>query len=241
MSTLARLSLFALAALASMLSAASGMKPDSAKTSDWAAYWVSVGVDPAPPKGFLKVSYDGRVENLTNGKISDETARKWAIASLRRGQGDRYASINMREDIANAGVFGPKGLNGTSEQIQAFREAGVVRMEGAFPETLAVAVMLVPSQLKAEDSSLTDYVIVRLSRAPAGPATLIYRDGHSESRTGRKAGELAWQLDTGHFFEHPVLGPLWYQKNGWSCRPDGTPIGQLCAQLKPATDNRPPS
>jgi hypothetical protein len=44
-----------------------------------------------------------------------------------------------------------------------------------------------------------------------------------------------WQLDTGHFFEHPTLGPLWYQKKGWSCLPedDITPVGRLCGRVKP--------
>ena len=228
--------LFALGSLAS----ASGLKPDSAAApADWTEYWRSVGVSPPPPKGFLKVSYSGRIENLTDGKLPDETARNWAMAVLRRGQGDRYASRNLREDIANAGIFGPRGLNGTSEEIQSLRQMGVVQIEGPVPEVMAIAIIAVPSQLRAQEPRLTSYVVVRLSRARAEGPTLIYRDGHRESRKGSAEGELSWQVDTGRFFEHPVLGPLWYQENGWSCRPDGTPIGQLCGRLKPATDNHP--
>jgi hypothetical protein len=81
--------------------------PVAAASASWDAYWASVKVDPPPPKNFLDVDYSGRIENLTDGKISDETARKWVLADIRRGVGDAYVSLNLREDIANADIFGP--------------------------------------------------------------------------------------------------------------------------------------
>src|SRR5690349_15110560 len=243
-----RLAVCSLVALVSLASA-SGLKPGTpaATPVDWAEYWKSVGVDPAPPKGFLKVDYSGRIENLTDGKLPDATVRQWVLADLRRGQGDFYAGKNLRDDIANAGVFGPKGLNGTGQNIQMMRQAGVVRTEGPGPDILAVAVIAVPPQLQRAhpEAALTDYVVVMLFRAPQGSGTIYFQDGRTETRQGYGKGHgeenLFWQLDTGYFYQHPVLGPLWYQKSGWSCQPGDSGIGTLCARVKPANGNRPPS
>jgi hypothetical protein len=233
-----RASLGLLALLACMVAGASGLKPTSDKLVSWEAFWASVKVDPPPPRNFLEVSYHGRIDNLTQGRISNETARKWVLASLRRGKGDIYASHNLREDLANAGIFGPPGLNGTSEGIQSLRKRGVERVEGAsMPNLIAVAVISVTKEMKAEEprADLTDYVIVQLYQ-PSGPSTLIYRDGRREVREVKYTGELFWQLDTGHFFEHPTLGPLWYQKNGWSCQPGNSLLGKLCGRVLPDPD-----
>ena len=102
-------------------------------------------------------------------------------------------------------------------------------------DVVAAAVISVPKQVQAENpvDGLTDYVIVLLFRSELGKATAIYRDGRREVMEYKSDEELRWQLDTGHFFQHPTLGPLWYQKNGWSCRPDETVVGKLCARVKP--------
>jgi hypothetical protein len=231
-----RFPVFMLAALICMAAAASGLKPASDKPSSWDAYWTSVGVDPPPPRDFLNVNYDGRIDNLTEGRLTDETVRKWVLADLRRGQGDGYAAMNLREDIANADVFGPPGLNGTDRGIRALREKGVERIEEpTMPDIIAAAVIWIPQPMQAEQraAGLTDYVIVFLYRSKAGKTTMIYRDGRREVMEDKSEGVLAWQLDTGHFFEHPTLGPLWYQKNGWSCGPDDTLLGKLCGRVKP--------
>jgi hypothetical protein len=225
-----------LATLICVASTASGLKPASNKPATWEALWTSVKVDPPPPGNFLDVSFDGRIDNFTNGQISDTVARKWVFADLRRGTADTYAAMNLREDIANANIFGPPGLNGTGPAIRAMRANGVERIEGPDkPDIIAAAVIAVPQPMTAEqrEAGLTNYVIVLLYRSTRGKTTMIYRDGRHEASEGGRDGELHWQLDTGHFFEHPTLGPLWYQKNGWSCRPDDTAVGQLCGRVKP--------
>jgi hypothetical protein len=231
-----RSSVCILALLACVISTASDLKPASAKSDRWKAYWSSVGVTPPPPKDFLDVNFHGRIDNFTNGQISDETARKWVLANLRRGTGDGYAAMNLREDIANAGVFGPPGLNGTDRSIRAMRDKGVERIESSStPNIVAVAVISIPKDVQADNphAGLTDYVIVLLYRSTPDQATLVYRDGRREVLESKSEGELHWQLDTGHYFEHATLGPLWYQKNGWSCQPDDTLIGKLCGRVKP--------
>jgi len=231
-----RLSVCMLAALICVVSAASDLKPVPAKPAGWNAYWASVKVDPPPPKNFLDVSFSGRIDNLTNGQISDETARKWVLADLRRGMGDTYAGQNLRDDIANANIFGPPGLNGTDRGIQSLRAKGIERIEApTLPDVVAAAVISVPKQVQAENpgAGLTDYVIVLLFRSNLGKATAIYRDGRREVMEYKSAEEFRWQLDTGHFFQHATLGPLWYQRNGWPCRPDDTVVGKLCGRVKP--------
>lgn len=233
----ARLSVCILAALVCVVSAASELKPASNKPSSWDAFWASVKVDPPPPENFLDVTFKGRIDNFTNGQISNVVARKWVFADLRRGVGDGYAAMNLREDIANADIFGPPGLNGTGPAIQSMRKKGVERLEAtpATPDIIAAALIAIPQPMTAaqRQAGLTDYVIVLLFRSTPGKGTVIYRDGHREVSESTSDGEFHWQLDTGHFFEHPTLGPLWYQKNGWSCRPDDTVVGQLCGLVQP--------
>jgi hypothetical protein len=224
-----------LALSVAVFSAASAaeLKPTADIPLTWKAFWASVHVEPAPPRNFLAVEFDGRVDNLTNGKLSDETARKWVVADLRRGRGDSYAGHQLRDDIANAGIFGPPGLNGTDAMIRTYRERKVDHIESPWtPKVIAAAVIAVPKQ--AQDSlALTDYVIVLMYRMQPGPMTLVYRDGRRELLANNRQDQLYWQLDTGHFFRHPTLGPLWYQEMGWSCVPDSTALGKYCGLVKP--------
>ena len=236
MNSRTRFSVAVVAVLACAVIAASDVRPASPTAESWESYWASKKIDPAPPKGFLDTSYSGRVDNLTGGRISDETARKWVLASLRRGTGDQYAQHHLREDIANADIFGPPGLNGTGHAIQLLRKKGVEKVEApGMPDIVAAAVIAVPKEMQAEDprTGLTDYVIVLVYRVKPGKVTLTYRDGRSEVIEGKNDERLRRQLDTGHYFEHPVLGPLWYQKSGWSCQPDATVVGKLCGRVVP--------
>lgn len=231
-----RFSVCVLAALVCVASAASDLKPTPRTADNWAAFWASVKIDPPPPRNFLDVSFSGRVDNLTDGKISNETARRWVLADLRRGAGDMYSALNLREDIVNAGIFGPPGLNGTDRGIQSMRKKGIAKIEAPTqPDVVAAAVIAVPKKMQEEDphAGLTDYVVVLLYRSTRGKATAIYLDGHREVMEDKSEGALSWQLDTGHYFAHSMLGPLWYQKNGWSCKPDETVVGKLCGRVKP--------
>ena len=231
-----RFSVCMLAVLICVASIASELKPASTKPVSWDTYWASVKVSPPPPRNFLDASFSGRIDNLTNGQISDATARKWVLADLRRGMGDMYAAQNLRDDIADANIFGPPGLNGTGRGIQSLRAKGIERIEApTLPVVIAAAVISVPKQVQTDNpvDGLTDYVIVLLYRSKPVKATAIYRDGRREVMETKSSEELRWQLDTGHFFEHATLGPLWYQKNGWSCRPDDTVLGKLCGRVKP--------
>jgi hypothetical protein len=116
------------------------------------------------------------------------------------------------------------------------RYQGVERLEApTMPDVIAAAVISIQQPMQAEQlaAGLTDYVIVLLYRSKPGKTAVIYRDGRREVSEIKSNGELHWQLDTGHFFEHPTLGPLWYQKNGWSCEPDDPGMGRLCSRVKP--------
>jgi hypothetical protein len=224
--------------LMSGVSGATGIWPDLVPPKDWKAFWASVHVDPPPPENFLEFDYKGRIDNLTGGRLSDETVRRWVLGDIRRGRGDVYAGMNLREDIVNANVFGPPGLNGTINGIESMRRQGLLRIEApADPHIVAAAVIAVPKELLGGGdpaTRLSEYVIVLVFRSAPGESTLVYRDGRRETRSDKGKGELSWQLDTGFFYESPALGPLWYQSRGWSCRPDtGTPIGLLCAMVKP--------
>jgi hypothetical protein len=236
MSNHLRMGLVALALAVSVFSAgAAELKPTADVPLSWKAFWASVHVEPAPPRNFLDGEFDGRVDNLTNGKLSDATVRKWVLANLRRGRGDSYAGHHLRDDIANAGIFGPPGLNGTGDTIRTYRERNIDHIESPLaPKVVAAAVIAVPKQEQARNPrlALTDYVIVIMYRMPPGAMTTVYRDGRRELVLNKRK-EMYWQLDTGHFFQHSTLGPLWYQKMGWSCVPDGSVIGQYCGLVKP--------
>ena len=205
-------------------------------SQDWREFWLSVNVEPVPPRDFLDVEFNGRIDNLTGGRISDETARQWVLADVRRSMGDLYASHHLRVDIANAGVFGPPGLNGTSDGIEEMRDKGIERVEAPMmAEIAAAAVIAVPKELQAKEpeAGLTDFVIVLLFRPKTAEAVLVYGDGRREVFASSKEKELRWQLDTGRFIEYPAVGPIWYQERGWSCRPDDSVVGTLCGLVKP--------
>jgi hypothetical protein len=214
----------------------------------WSTFWKSVNVAPPPPADFLdRAPFQGNFLNLTHGRLSDAIVTQWIEADLRRGQGDRYATNNLRRDIADAGIFGPPGLNGTSVQIDDELAKHVVRVEATGDaRTIAAAVIWLSKEEQRANphADLTDYVIVQVRRATGKPRVQIYRSGASAPLgKPREPGELTWQLDTGHFFVHPVLGPLWYQQNGWACHPDdGTQLGEICgrvAQHRAADIDRP--
>jgi hypothetical protein len=76
----------------------------------WQDFWHSIKVSPPPPRDFLDGKYTGEILNLAGGKLSDATVRKWVLADLRRGRGDSWALNQLRLDVANAGIFGPPGL-----------------------------------------------------------------------------------------------------------------------------------
>jgi hypothetical protein len=222
-----------LALSASATSLAEAPKPDAAA---WRSFWLSVNVEPAPPRDFLDTKFTGRVDNLTQGAIPDATARQWVLADLRRSMGDLYASHNLRDDIVNAGVLGPPGLNGTADLIEDLRDQDVDRIDAPLMASfIAAAVIPVSKETQANnpDVGLTDYVIVLLYRRSNTGGVTIFNDGHREPITGSSDKELRWQIDTGWFVDHEVLGPLWYQQRGWTCRPDATVVGKLCGLVQP--------
>jgi len=204
---------------------------------DWDSFWRSVKVSPAPSRDFLEGQDDVVVRNLTVGRLSDDTAKAWVLADLRRSRGDNYSLYNLRRDIADAGIFGPPGLNGTSEEIDRLRGQGIEKFTGDLSiDVVTAAVVWVSPQQRREhpDIGLTEYVIVLLYRMPPGRRAKQYADGRSEPFALADAIQLRWQLDSGHFFEHPALGPLWYQHRGWTCVPhDGTLTGEICGRLRP--------
>jgi hypothetical protein len=205
---------------------------------NWDEFWSLHGVKPAPPRDFLEGAFNGRIVNLTDGRLSDHVVRQWARGDLRRGRGDLWATYQLRSDIVNSAVFGPPGLNGSGTAIEFLRGKGIVHVDVADTfETLAVAVVSVSraQQAKEPDSGLTDYVIVLLNRSTGKSGTFVHGDGSREDAPAAGAeGELSWQLDTGEFRSDPIIGPLWYQQRGWTCRPkDGSVAGEICAKLRP--------
>lgn len=211
----------------------------TAPKTSWASFWRTVKVDPPPPSDFLDgTTFRGKILNLTDGRLSDAVVKQWIEADLRRGEGDAFATYNLRRDIADAGIFGPSGLNGTSEMVDREIAQGVSHIEGkGYSVPVAAAVIWLSKEEQRANSSAgyTEYVIVHVRRMTGRQRMRIYKDGKREPfGKPRQSGELVWQLDTGHFFTHPVLGPLWYQKTGWACDPNaGTQMGEICARVKP--------
>lgn len=200
----------------------------------WDEFWRSVKVEPPPPRDFLAGPLYLQIFNRTEGRVDEDTARLWVLGDVRRSRGDLYAGLELRTDIANAGVFGPPGLNGTLDGIRALRSKGAVRVkDDGMIELVSAAVVWVPPKLRGprSKSALTEYVIVLAMRVTGRAGKIVYQDGHSEPLPAHgAAGDMHYQLDTGHFMQHPVLGPLWYQQKGWSCTPgDGTVTGEICA------------
>ena len=211
----------------------------AADTLAWTSFWRSVHVDPPPPESILDpLPFHGKILNLTTGRLTDATVRQWIDADLRRGNADRWAGDHLRRDIADAGILGPPGLNGTSASIDAEHAKGVARIETTdYSETVAVGVIWLSKDDQRAHASLglTEYVIVHARRMTGNQRIRIFKDGKREPIGAQPTpGELRWQIDTGHFLTHPVLGPLWYQQAGWGCRPDdGSRLGEICARVKP--------
>jgi hypothetical protein len=227
------------------LAACAPKEDTSARGDPWEAFWHSVKVEPAPRRDFLEGPFNGKILNLTDGRLPDDTVEAWVLADMRRGRGDLYASYNLRRDIADADVFGPPGLNGTGEGIRNARQQGLVRVKGPLsPDVVAAAVIWISPAQRQELASfgLTEYVIVQAYRRAKGRVTRVYRDGHIETDQTTGAADVYWQLDCGHFVDHPVLGPLWYQSRGWTCKPDdGTPVGEICGRVMPESPPEEPA
>jgi hypothetical protein len=216
--------------------------PESQTGSDaWELYWRSRNVSPAPPPDFLEPRRPAtpvRWLNLTRDAITDNTAARWILGDMRRAAGDGWASRHMRVDIVNAGVLGPQGLNGDDRFIADEQAKGTVEIQHPEPagELVAAAVVAIPPDVrrKAPTAELTDFVIVILYRSTGKPSVRVQRDGRRELLAApHSAGELGWQLDTGKFTDDPLIGPLWYQARGWSCRPDSSVVGQICGLVQP--------
>src|SRR5262245_55634643 len=85
------------------------------RSDAWTEFWQAHGVEPAPPVEVFDISRElgFRVDNLTNGGLSDAEAEEVAMAAVRRAAGDRWAALHFRYDIVDSEVLGPAGLNGT--------------------------------------------------------------------------------------------------------------------------------
>lgn len=212
----------------------------------WDGFWRAHGVSPAPPPGFLESSEPlPEIVNLTDGALDDETVRRWIVADLRRGRGDNWSLCHLRFDVANADVFGPPGLNGTTRAISEQVDKGVVALACAAKSVdEAIAVVAVPQAVQRQipRAFLTDFVIVTRRRSTGLEDQRTFFDGRREPIPRRHApGTLTWQLDTGDLREDPIVGPLWYQAHGWGCDIDGrSELDGICGLLAPAGGRRRP-
>jgi hypothetical protein len=227
------------AAVAMILIAAAACGSSAKSGQDWDGFWRARGVDPAPPRDFIEIAQPHpEILNLTNGAISDTVARQWAMADLKRGHGDRWATCHLRLDIVNSGVLGTPGLSGSDEGIEQERARGAVALacEPRFVvERIAVVAVSKKIQISDPQAGLTNFVIVMMSRANGRIGVRTMSNGRKEDlQTRHTAGDLIWQLDTGNFRDDPVVGPLWYQAKGWSCRVDGFgTINKICSLVRP--------
>jgi hypothetical protein len=179
--------------------------------------------------------------NRTGDAADDATVRRWALADLRRLQGDNWASDNLRMDVVNADVFGPPGLNGTDVGIRRHTSEGLLAVRCPPPNIVKAAVVRVPVALQkavTRDVGLTDFVVVLMYRGAAEGCERIHRDGSRDTLPPHvREGAFSWQLDSGEFRTDPVVGDLWYQARGWTCRPDpGDVIGSLCGVIGPTDE-----
>jgi hypothetical protein len=239
-SVLAAVVLVAVVGCAARSGPAGAGAPAAASGERWRAFWSARGVSPAPPEDFLDAPVQPlpQIVNATAGRLDDETAKKWVVADLRRGRGDAWASMHLRLDIANAGVLGPVGFNGTDEGITSSLAKGVVQIAcpPALSRTAAAAVVAVPQELRmgAPRLGLTPFVIVFRYEHGDGACEQLFGDGHREALPQRRSpGVPSWQLDTGSLRDDPVVGALWYQADGYSCDPaEDSPIGALCGVVE---------
>lgn len=207
----------------------------------WDEFWRARSVSPPPPKDFLE--YEGPLPemlNLTHGLLTDETVRKWIVADLRRGKGDGWAGNHLRRDLVNADVLGPPGLNGSERGIASEMNAGAVelRCKSSFPVVAAGVISVSKeTQRRIAWARLSDFVIVQVTQSTGESCSRVMLDGTVEKLPVRgQRGELHWQLDTGELREDPVVGPLWYQANGWSCKMDGTGmLDEICGLVRPSS------
>jgi hypothetical protein len=209
------------------------------KAADWDEFWRVRSASPAPPPSFLSYEAEpAEILNLTNGLQNDEVVRTWILADVRRGRADAWAANHMRGDIVNSGVLGPPGLNGTDRSIARERAMGTVEITCKSGMTVAAGVVSVPkdTQQRISWAELTDFVIVQVFRATGEPCIRKLSDGTTqELPVRRQRGELSWQLDTGEFRDDPVVGQLWYQARGWSCKMDGTgDLDEICGLVQPS-------
>lgn len=186
--------------------------PVALASDPWSAFWQARDVTPPPPLTvFDPVPTPAQlvVRNLTRGAIDDATASRWMLGDIRRDNADAWAKRHLRLDVANAGVLGPPGLNGTGREIVELQAKGVGQADGPSPLPVVAAVVAIPRE--ARRAMHSDYAIVLAFQID---------------------GALRWGLDVGVYREDPIIGGIWYQVRRWSCRPAGSStIDHLCAQV----------
>jgi hypothetical protein len=204
----------------------------------WFDFWRAQKVSPPPPRNFLDVEAPAPlILNLTNGLVPDEVVRTWVMADLRSGRGATWAAAHLRLDVANAGVLGSPGLNGTSDAIAKERAKGALEVSCPADTALAAAVVATSRDMRRRIAwaGLTNFVIVQTVQASGEPCKRILVGGKTEAVPARRArAELSWQLDTGELRNDPVVGPLWYQARGWPCKLGGAgALDEICSLLQP--------
>jgi len=214
-------------------------KVDAAR---WEEAWTTWGVSQPPPPNFLDqyaIKLPARIQNYTQGAVSDADARLWAEGAARNIGLQRWSLSTLHEGpLLNHAVLEQANLpinvyGDVLTLIPSYRAKGVksVQVVG-FDTWTAVALVIVPDSVIAQYAAPDKPTKYGLLARTLGPSHLVltYVDGHAEEVAEYAAGAKEDFLWSGSYDPNHILKPMWVEASGWLCTRHAN-LTAVCGQL----------
>ena len=216
---------------------AASSRPSAGPSAD-PAPWRARGATEAPPSSVGDVSL-GQVQvvNQTGGAVSDDDARRWALAYLRANAYELWAWNHMQDGfLLRAGLSEAPGqvFGYDLTSIQQARAAGA-RVEVTRLALRRLVLRSVPESLRQQHTShLFSWTPYAFYLDQIGPSEVNWVDakGARTNKARQQAGVGAPELIGGRFVTDPLMGEIWQADSDWDCTAPGVRqvFGPLCNQ-----------
>jgi len=216
----------------------------------WSDMWASYDVTP-PPSDDPMTAYKRplpKVQNLTQGKVSDADAQKWADGLLRTESAAIWSKAHLKTGPLSNGLGEPAAarVNTYNISIPAIEDAtkkGASRIEVQPADVVAIGLVNVPEVVSAQYRAplgLSKVAIIIWLRGPS-LQTVVYPDGRREVGGGLAAGHLEEDVESGQFIPRGAstphftsgvspFAPYWYKQTEYVCS-DEPKLAALCGQV----------
>ena len=197
-----------------------------------AELWAPYQVTKVPPPDILQQEHvppAPPVVNMTDGAVSDATARQWADASNRDSGWFKWAEASDQPGLLRK-LAGPAVIT-VQDQEALSVGAYIIQPDcNLYPTQASLYVVGSDGKSYFARKSLptdTSYVFVVRYTGPCAE-TAVYPDGHSQAIQGLRQPTTVFT--PGEFRQDVVLGPLWYTDAGGNCQDSVGPPPEWCGR-----------